>query len=60
MSEETIFRTMSLPDGQDWAWHPDLNLVALSDRLDCEGKIRAVDELQRHWKRAHLRVVESA
>lgn len=60
MTEETIFKTMDMPEGQDWAWHPDLNLVALSNKLDCAGKLRAFEEVQRHWARAHLSVVESA
>lgn len=60
MTEETVFKTMPLPEGTDWVWHPDLNLVALSDRLDLDGRIRAVEDLKKHWTRAHLRVVESA
>lgn len=60
MVEDTVFRTIELPDGVDWAWYPDLNVVALSVRLDCEGRQRAVDELQVHWRRSHLRLVETA
>lgn len=60
MTEETIFKRMPLPDGTDWVWHPDLNVVALADRLDCPGRLRALEDVSRHWKRAHLSVVESA
>lgn len=61
MVEETVFRTIDLPDGQDWAWYPDLNVVGLRRGLDCASKLRAIDELQQHWRRSHhLRLVETA
>lgn len=59
-SEQTVFVTMDLPDGEDWTWMPDVNVVGLSSRLDCEGRLRALDDLQRQWKRSHLSLVESA
>lgn len=59
-SEETVFRTLDLPPGRDWIWLAEANVVVLSSRLDCAGRLRAVDELQKHWRRSHLRVVETA
>lgn len=59
-TEETVFMTMSLPEGRDYVWMADCNTVVLSDRLDCDGKILAVQELQRQWARAHLSVVRTA
>jgi hypothetical protein len=58
--EETVVRVLDLPDGQDWKWLGDANVVILSSRLDCAGRLRALDELQKHWRRAHLRLVETA
>lgn len=60
MPEETVFHAMDLPDGEDWAWFPDLNVVGLRRGLDWAGKLRAIDELQRHWHGEHLRLVVSA
>jgi hypothetical protein len=60
VSEETLCRTMELDEGTDWVWFPDLNMIGLSSRLDCAGRERAIDEMQRQWRRAHLRTVESA
>ena len=60
MSEQTVFHTSALPEGKDWVWHPDINLVELSDRLDCTGRAQAVIEVSRWWRRAHLKVVETA
>jgi hypothetical protein len=58
--EETKFVTMDLPEGQDFQWFGDLNVVALRTGLDCAGKQRALDELHRTWRRRHLSLVESA
>lgn len=60
MSEETVFRVIDLPDGQDWAWYPDLNVIGLRRGLVGVGRMRALDELYRHWRREHLRLVTSA
>ena len=60
MSEQTVFRMSDLPDGQDYVWHPDLNLVELRRGLDLEGKQAAVAALQKRWGREHLRLVETA
>lgn len=58
--EETVFRVSHLPEGTDWVSHPDLNVVELSDSLDCTGKIRALSEISRRWRHNHLSVVETA
>lgn len=60
VGEDTIIRTLDLPEGQDYAWYPDLNVVALSSRLDCEGRLRAFNDLQSWWRREHLTAVKSA
>jgi hypothetical protein len=60
VAEQTVFTTMDLPEGKDWEWFSDCNVVALSRRLDCNGKIRAVRDLQHHWERRHLSVIHSA
>jgi hypothetical protein len=46
--------TMELPYGQDVLWFAEFNIVALSPRLDAEGRARALDELQRRWRQATL------
>lgn len=60
MPEDTIIKTGPLAEGRDWRWYPDLNVVVLSDRLDCVARLQAFDELQQWWKRSHLSLVESA
>jgi hypothetical protein len=61
MIEETVFRVMELPEGTDYLPYPELNVVVLSDRLDCKGRLRAVEECQAQWRRRHLHLVlESA
>lgn len=55
--EETIIMPTRLPDGQDWAWHPDLNLVEISDRLDEVGIMVALSDLQAQWRRTMIRLV---
>lgn len=59
-SEETVFRTIELPNGQSWAWYPDLNIIAFAPHLDCAGRQRAIDEIQAQWRREHMRLAESA
>jgi hypothetical protein len=60
MIEQTVFRTMELPQGQDYLPFPELNVVVLSDRLNCEGRRRAIEEYQAQWRRRHMHLVESA
>lgn len=50
MNDRTIVRTVRLPAGKDFHWFNDLNLLALSDRLDAAGRRRAVDQLQAQWR----------
>lgn len=44
--------TMEPAYGEDAVWHPELNLVVLSPRLDAAGRERALDELQAEWRRS--------
>lgn len=60
VSEQTIFRTLDLSEGQDWVFFADLNVIGLSSRLDVLGRRRALDELIRTWRGEHLRLVDSA
>jgi hypothetical protein len=43
--DETIVRTMDLPDGQDSVIFADCNLVGLSSRLDDAGRQRVLHVL---------------
>lgn len=55
LTEDTIVRISSLPDGQDWAWHPDINVVELSDRLRPAARERALEDLSSHWRKHCIR-----
>jgi hypothetical protein len=56
-NEQTIVKVMQLPEGKDWRWFPDLNLVVVSDRLDKAGQAAALADLQEKWRRSMLRMV---
>lgn len=58
--EKTVQMILDLPLGQDWAWLPDCNVVALSSRLDAAGRERALNDLQATWRRSFLRSVPAA
>lgn len=58
--EPTVQMILDLPPGQDWAWLPDCNIVALSSRLDAAGRERAISDLQATWRRSLLRSVPAA
>lgn len=55
MAEDTIIKTMDLPEGEDWALYPDLNVIVLASRLDCAGRVRAIEAILLQWRRQHLR-----
>lgn len=55
--EDTIIIPARLPDGQDWAYHSDLNIVEVSDRLDEAGIMVALCDLQAQWRRNMVRLV---
>lgn len=42
--EQSIVRTLDLPDGQDYVLYRDMNVVAVSSRLDEAGRERALTE----------------
>lgn len=52
-SETTVMVVMAMPEGRDWAWLADCNVLAVSDRLDVAGQERAISEAQDTWRR-HL------
>lgn len=49
MDDRTIVKISQLPQGQDYAWHPDINLVELADGLDEAGRQHALAQLQDSW-----------
>lgn len=62
VNEETVFVEMDLPEslGRDWEYHADLNVVVLREGMTCEAKLATLDDLQRWWKRSHLKLVQGA
>lgn len=57
MTEKTVVKTIELPDGRDWLWYADANVVALAPHLDDEGRERALSEVQAFWRRSCLHLV---
>jgi hypothetical protein len=57
MTEKTVVRTMELPNGRDWLWFADLNVVGLAPHLDAAGVERAYAEMTAWWRRSCLRLV---
>lgn len=55
--EDTVVMVLDLPDGTDWEWLPDCNILALSSRLCAVERERAIDDLQATWRRSMLRLV---
>ena len=60
MNEETLIKTMPLPQGRDWEWFADANVIALSPDLCPAKREAALSELQAQWRRSGLRLVEPA
>lgn len=58
MNEDTIVKALPLPYGQRWLWLADANMVLLSDELDEAGRESALCDVQAHWRRSCIRVVE--
>jgi hypothetical protein len=56
--EKTIIKVMRLPEGEDWKYYGDLNVIAVSDQLDEAGQMVAILDLQAHWRRSMIHVVE--
>jgi hypothetical protein len=56
-NESTVIRVMSLPEGRDWVWFGDLNVIGVSDRLDEAGQMVAVLDLQSQWRKTMIEVV---
>lgn len=57
MTEKTIVRVLDLPEGQDWVWYPEANVVGVSSRLCAEEHARVLDELHAQWRRKWIKVV---
>ena len=58
MNEDTLIKTMQLPNGRLWEWFADANLVVLSPCLDQDGREAAISELQAQWRRTGIRVIQ--
>lgn len=60
MNELTVFTPAELPEGgPDFIWHADVNVVELRAGMCLDGKLAALAELQKQWRREHLSVVEA-
>lgn len=55
--EETVVVTIDLPEGKDYEWFAEANVVGLSRRLDEAGRQQALCQMFQEWRRSHLRVV---
>ena len=58
-SERTIIRTLDIPAVPGWKWYGDFNIVGVSVHLDCEGRQRALREMQARWLEEHAALVDS-
>jgi hypothetical protein len=56
-AEETIIHILDLPEGTDYVWYPDANMVGLARRLDCEGRVQALADLSATWRRSVMHAV---
>ena len=59
MNEDTLIKTMPLPQGRDWEWFADANIVVLAPHLCPAQREQALTEVQAHWRRSCLRVLPS-
>lgn len=56
-TEKTVLIVMDLPDGKEWAWLADCNVLAVSAALDGEGRERAITDCQATWRRQFIHSV---
>lgn len=56
MVERTIVKFMDLPEGRDYCWHSDANVIVLSSRLDQAGRVTALFDLFQEWRKTLIRV----
>lgn len=57
MVEQTVVQVLDLPEGTDWVWFGDANIVGVARRLCPEGRDQALSDLQAEWRRSMIRVV---
>jgi hypothetical protein len=58
VAEKTLVMPVDyLPQGVDWQWMPELNMVLIRDTLDELEGHRALIEVSAVWRRSCLRVV---
>lgn len=55
--EKTVQMVLDLPEGRDWEWLPDCNILVLASRLDEAGRQRAISDLQATWRRQFIKAV---
>lgn len=55
--EKTVQMVLDLPEGRDWEWLPDCNILVLASRLDEAGRQRALSDLQATWRRQFIKAV---
>ena len=60
MNEYTQIKYLDLPHGRPWEWYGDANVIVLAPRFrtDCQGREQALTEVQAHWRRSCIRVVQ--
>ncbi|MGZ6776911.1 MAG: hypothetical protein ACXVGF_04510 [Blastococcus sp.] len=58
-TEKTIVMVLDLPEGTDWRWLPDCNILAVSSRLCPAERERAIDDLQATWRRSLIHIVDA-
>lgn len=57
MNDDTLIKTMPLPDGRLWEWFPDANVVVLAPGMCPAQQEEALNQVQAHWRRSCLRVL---
>lgn len=50
MSNRATQVIIDLPEGQDYVWYEDLNIVGLASRLDPAGRERALQQFRREFR----------
>lgn len=59
-TEKTVVMVLDLPEGTDWRWLPDCNILAVASRLCPAERERAIDDLQATWRRQFISVVSDS
>ena len=57
MNEDTLIKTLPLPNGRDWEWYADANVIVLAPHLCPAERERALCNLQAQWRREGFRLI---